>query len=103
MLSLIDKNVVFLKVEFDPSLGTSASNASSMPSSTFSLQHIGAGGNALMSAASQAIAATQQLSGRRSSRYDLDMSLSMLNANFSKKPAKKIFRLMAGKINLNFY
>ena len=90
MLSLIDKNVVFLKVEFDPSLGTSASNASSMPSSTFSLQHIGAGGNALMSAASQAIAATQQLSGRRSSRYDLDMSFkSMLKANFSKKPAKK--------------
>ena len=32
-----------------------------------SLQHIGVGGNAIAAAASQAIAATQQLSGRRSS------------------------------------
>ena len=35
--------------------------------STLSLQHIGIGGNAIAAAASQAIAATQQLSGRRSS------------------------------------
>ena len=35
--------------------------------STLSLQHIGVGGNAIAAAASQAIAATQQLSGRRSS------------------------------------
>ena len=93
MLSLIDKNVVFLKVEFDPSLGTSASNASSMPSSTFSLQHIGAGGNALMSAASQAIAATQQLSGRRSSRYDLDMSVSTVNSQISTVRTRLVSRL----------
>jgi len=54
------------KVEFDPSMGTSGHN-NSLPNSSFSLQHIGAGGNAIAAAASQAIAATQQLSGRRSS------------------------------------
>ena len=47
-------------------LGTSGHN-NSLPNSSFSLQHIGAGGNAIAAAASQAIAATQQLSGRRSS------------------------------------
>ena len=47
-------------------LGTSG-HANSLPNSSFSLQHIGAGGNAIAAAASQAIAATQQLSGRRSS------------------------------------
>ena len=35
--------------------------------SSYSLHHIGAGGNAIAAAASQAIAATQQLTGRRTS------------------------------------
>lgn len=60
---------------FSPNFGTlqspaaASSNAGGAASaaSTLSLQHIGVGGNAIAAAASQAIAATQQLSGRRSS------------------------------------
>ncbi len=74
-----DYSLQFLQ-QNDPSLGTAsfASNylqspastssaAAASAASTLSLQHIGVGGNAIAAAASQAIAATQQLSGRRSS------------------------------------
>ena len=55
---------------YSPNFGTLQSPAANSPApstSTLSLQHIGIGGNAIAAAASQAIAATQQLSGRRSS------------------------------------
>ena len=45
--------------------------------SGFLLQHMGAGGNAIAQAASQAIAATQQLTGRRTS--SLKASLEAIN------------------------
>jgi inhibitor of growth protein 3 len=68
-------------MDYDPSFGTAsmssvASSSNSMvggpvgaqaATPSFPLQHIGVGGNAIAAAASQAIAATQQLSGRRSS------------------------------------
>ena len=54
-----------------PHFGTAnfsnSNNFAGAHNSTLSLQHIGIGGNAIAAAASQAIAATQQLSGRRSS------------------------------------
>ena len=53
----------FGTASFSNNYGPSAAAANS----TLSLQHIGVGGNAIAAAASQAIAATQQLSGRRSS------------------------------------
>jgi inhibitor of growth protein 3 len=65
-------------MDYDPSFGTAsmssvASSSNSMvggpvgaqaATPSFPLQHIGVGGNAIAAAASQAIAATQQLSGR---------------------------------------
>jgi len=50
-----------------PQAASPASTSGTTAASTMSLQHIGVGGNAIAAAASQAIAATQQLSGRRSS------------------------------------
>ena len=44
---------------------------------SYPLQHMGAGGNAIAQAASQAIAATQQLTGRRTS--SLKASLEAIN------------------------
>merc|ERR1712083_655111 len=75
---------LFPSMANDPSFGTSAATSfspnfgpipqaaspastSGAAASTMSLQHIGVGGNAIAAAATQAIAATQQLSGRRSS------------------------------------
>ena len=51
-------------------VGSTAMNVSGAGS--YPLQHIGAGGSAIAAAASQAIAATQQLTGRRTVRsYNL--------------------------------
>lgn len=69
--SMLTPSSSSIKMEYDPSFGTSsmASGFATLPTqpSTLPLQHMGAGGNAIAVAASQAIAATQQLSGRRSS------------------------------------
>lgn len=49
------------------SSGIDSSGGAYGSNSSYSLHHIGAGGNAIAAAASQAIAATQQLTGRRTS------------------------------------
>lgn len=75
----------------DPSLisfdVTAAASAQATPSSSsYPLQHMGPGGNAIAQAASQAIAATQQLTGRRTSSLKASfeaINLGMQSHEFS--------------------
>ena len=87
-------------IRFTNLLPSSPSGAGS--STTYPLQHMGAGGNAIAAAASQAIAATQQLvPGRRTSSLKASYeAINLVSSNCKrrrisprKKTPKKVFDL----------
>jgi inhibitor of growth protein 3 len=61
-----EKNPTYSMNEMLPQMDSPSPNGAAT-TSTYPLQHMGPGGNAIAQAASQAIAATQQLTGRRTS------------------------------------
>lgn len=65
--SLADTSLHMDSLSPGPSSSSLASSTTLAGGHTYPLQHMGAGGNAIAAAASQAIAATQQLTGRRTS------------------------------------
>jgi len=73
------------KVSMEKSTSSSSASSSATPTLSYSLGHMGVGGNAIATAASQAIAATQQMNqGRRTA--SLKASYDAINLGLHHSP-----------------